>query len=263
MLKNLWIICLLCAMTLAGCNSGTPIEQFACNSDANCIPQPICHPTSCINRAFDAEYSKTLACTAIFMIEAAYSPEDCVCIENKCVNKNLGRTTLPGENNNLPPIEIEPEPKPIGGDKDAHGCLIAAGYSWCESKGKCLRMWEEDCPGTSLSVEECEAKNGEIDSAPCAGGKESLGNVTGFATIKVCCAQRLIGGDKDSHGCLIAAGYSWCEAKNKCLRTWEEKCETDSICTDHCGDGECAAIVCMGTGCPCAESPQNCPQDCH
>ena len=34
-----------------------------------------------------------------------------------------------------------------------------------------------------------------------------------------------IGGDKDEHGCLIAAGYSWCEAKQKCLRTWEEPCE--------------------------------------
>jgi hypothetical protein len=38
---------------------------------------------------------------------------------------------------------------------------------------------------------------------------------------------KLIGGDKDSHGCLIAAGYSWCEIKNKCLRTWEEKCEAN------------------------------------
>jgi len=37
--------------------------------------------------------------------------------------------------------------------------------------------------------------------------------------------QKLIGGDKDSHGCLIAAGYSWCEAKQKCLRVWEEPCE--------------------------------------
>lgn len=35
---------------------------------------------------------------------------------------------------------------------------------------------------------------------------------------------KLIGGDKDKHGCLIAAGYSWCEAKTKCLRTWEEGC---------------------------------------
>lgn len=35
---------------------------------------------------------------------------------------------------------------------------------------------------------------------------------------------RTIGGQKDSHGCLIAAGYSWCEAKNTCIRQWEEYC---------------------------------------
>lgn|GEM_PF-3092178 len=35
--------------------------------------------------------------------------------------------------------------RPIGGDKDANGCLIAAGYSWCEAKSKCLRTWEEEC----------------------------------------------------------------------------------------------------------------------
>jgi len=34
----------------------------------------------------------------------------------------------------------------------------------------------------------------------------------------------LIGGDKDDYGCLIAAGYSWCELKQKCLRVWEEPC---------------------------------------
>jgi hypothetical protein len=36
--------------------------------------------------------------------------------------------------------------------------------------------------------------------------------------------QMLIGGQKDAHGCLIAAGYSWCAPKNKCLRVWEEHC---------------------------------------
>lgn len=39
--------------------------------------------------------------------------------------------------------------------------------------------------------------------------------------------QKLIGGDKDSHGCLGGAGYSWCEAKQKCLRVWEEACVKD------------------------------------
>jgi hypothetical protein len=33
----------------------------------------------------------------------------------------------------------------IGGDKDEGGCLVGAGYSWCESKKKCLRVWEEPC----------------------------------------------------------------------------------------------------------------------
>jgi hypothetical protein len=39
---------------------------------------------------------------------------------------------------------VQPGP-PIGGDRDEHGCLPAAGYSWCELKQKCLREWEEPC----------------------------------------------------------------------------------------------------------------------
>lgn len=60
--------------------------------------------------------------------------------------------------------------KPIGGEKDEHGCLIAAGYSWCEAKQKCLRVWEEGCgitnqPASRENVpqdkETCEAKKGQ------------------------------------------------------------------------------------------------------
>jgi len=39
----------------------------------------------------------------------------------------------------------EPKPLIVGGDKDEAGCLVGAGYSWCESKQKCLRVWEESC----------------------------------------------------------------------------------------------------------------------
>ncbi|MFH1971096.1 MAG: hypothetical protein ABIJ05_01800 [Patescibacteria group bacterium] len=39
-----------------------------------------------------------------------------------------------------------------------------------------------------------------------------------------CGEKKLIGGDKDENDCLIAAGYSWCEEKEKCLREWEEPC---------------------------------------
>jgi hypothetical protein len=33
-----------------------------------------------------------------------------------------------------------------------------------------------------------------------------------------------VGCDSDAHGCKPSAGYSWCAAKQKCLRSWEEPC---------------------------------------
>jgi hypothetical protein len=44
-----------------------------------------------------------------------------------------------------------------------------------------------------------------------------------------------------------------------------DTCPEDCLeegCVDTCGDGECAEIVCMGVGCPCPETPENCPEDC-
>lgn len=51
----------------------------------------------------------------------------------------------------------------------------------------------------------------------------------------------IVGGDKDEHGCIGSAGYSWCALKNKCLRIWEEKCEAVSSCSPNwkCGWGTC------------------------
>lgn len=40
--------------------------------------------------------------------------------------------------------EIFDEPI-LGGDADEYGCIGSAGYSWCEPKSKCLRIWEETC----------------------------------------------------------------------------------------------------------------------
>ena len=37
---------------------------------------------------------------------------------------------------------------PIGRDRDEHGCKTSSGYTWCETKQKCLRTWEDECPKT-------------------------------------------------------------------------------------------------------------------
>jgi len=63
----------------------------------------------------------------------------------------------------------------------------------------------------------------------------------------------IVGGDKDIHGCIGSAGYSWCEIKNKCLRPWEEKCEVTSTSTSdkiECqSNDDCTLEVsCPGNG---------------
>ncbi len=40
------------------------------------------------------------------------------------------------------PKDPQPAPRPIGGDRDAHGCLAPAGYTWCARERACVRPWE-------------------------------------------------------------------------------------------------------------------------
>ncbi len=38
-------------------------------------------------------------------------------------------------------------------------------------------------------------------------------------------APQIVGNGTDSHGCKGGEGYTWCAVNQKCLRVWEEKCE--------------------------------------
>lgn len=40
----------------------------------------------------------------------------------------------------------KPSPSPVAGNnKDAHGCISSAGFTWCETKNTCLRTSEKEC----------------------------------------------------------------------------------------------------------------------
>lgn len=55
------------------------------------------------------------------------------------------------------------------------------------------------------------------------GGSYFIGKQVALRTQK-----QFVGGDRDEHGCIGSAGYSWCEVKQKCLREWEEPCAVNS-----------------------------------
>jgi hypothetical protein len=85
------LLILLLAVTVAGCIE-QPVEigeEEFCNSDNECIPLPSdCHPEICINNEYAGNYETPEVCTEIFMLNAAYKPEDCICVNNRCTNKN-------------------------------------------------------------------------------------------------------------------------------------------------------------------------------
>lgn len=53
----------------------------------------------------------------------------------------------------IPTVSPEITQPILGGDKYEHGCIGSAGYSWCESKKKCLGVWEEACAGNQMEDE--------------------------------------------------------------------------------------------------------------
>lgn len=44
----------------------------------------------------------------------------------------------------------------VGSDRDEHGCVLSAGYSWCDVSAKCIRPWEEACGSPTPSIDETE-----------------------------------------------------------------------------------------------------------
>lgn len=40
-------------------------------------------------------------------------------------------------------VQAQPTPQRLGADRDAHGCIGSAGYTWSELRGKCLRIFED------------------------------------------------------------------------------------------------------------------------
>ena len=71
-----------------------------------------------------------------------------------------------------------------------------------------------------------------------------IGLIIAIMVLKQNQNEQIIGGDKDEGGCLIAAGYSWCEIKEKCLRTWEESCFDECVSDRDCIKVESTCCSC-------------------
>ncbi|MBU0758405.1 MAG: hypothetical protein KKF44_10130 [Nanoarchaeota archaeon] len=72
-----------------GLTPDTIDAEMLCKTDTDCIPLPSdCHPTTCINKKFQNNHEAPQMCTMEFRENAAYAPEDCLCVSTRCINKN-------------------------------------------------------------------------------------------------------------------------------------------------------------------------------
>jgi hypothetical protein len=160
-------------------------------------------------------------------------------------------------------LPTPPSPSVIlGSDKDAHGCIGSAGYSWCDSEQKCYRPWEENCaamPGSDRDAHGCIPSAGyswceNLQSCirpwetDCATGAMKCASDSDCPPGAARCANGACT-QYDEHGCVPDGGYSWCEEKGKCLRIWEETCNAAgrlAKAQEHCSDASAAQVSVCG-----------------
>lgn len=86
-------------------------------------------------------------------------------------------------------------------------------------------------------------------------------------------SKTISGGDGviNSYDTCVSAGYEvfypdCIDCQSYCETPLGQKffgsIDSPEICVDKCGDDICQEIVCLGSGCPCAETPTSCPADC-
>lgn len=122
---------------------------YSCSNDADCKIH-VCS-TVCVNDSFTTP--EGVGCS----YPPSMLPDYCKCENNTCKDYKAAGGPVCG-NGECEGLENTSCPQDcnetlVGNDSDEHGCKGSAGYSWCEEKQKCLRIWEENCSNTNLPGE--------------------------------------------------------------------------------------------------------------
>jgi hypothetical protein len=234
------ILMIIFAMLVSGC-AETP-NHASCLTDADCVPMPGCHPQECINSAFVRDYEQPEVCTMMFDHTAAYSAEDCICVQGECQNKNRA---------NEPPRA----PTPANFEE-----CEAAGYPILESYPRQCRV-DDTLTFTESPMLSYEDALAIAEVSECVEQGALLDEYMYNENSKTWWIELQMHPESEIEGCNPACVVD--ELSMEAEINW--RCTgliEGPVCVDLCGDGHCDEIVCMGEGCPCPETAASCPEDC-
>ena len=169
--------------------------------------------------------------------------------------------------------------KSIGGEKDEHGCLGPAGYSWDKYIQACTRSWEitgvSQKDAAKIAVEHLSDKTSltiiSINKTTCLNCYTVKLSDKDFNQYTVELEDwKVLGSDKPS---TIIQNFEECvQAGNPVMESYPRQCRdgdktfVENIrdsCENLCSDGICQEVTCTATDCPCAETEISCPSDCN
>lgn len=70
------------------------------------------------------------------------------------------------------------------------------------------------------------------------GNNKNKVNIPGGDAPEIPAGETMTGNDKDEHGCIASAGYTWCSVQERCIRLWEEGIRLSAVGAGHTAGAE-------------------------
>jgi len=142
--------------------------------------------------------------------------------------------------------EIDSDCAVFGKDGDCNCGCFNKDYKW-EKQGDCFCAAPKTCECVDRKCEQVFEQETQLPNPAAVYCEEQGGTLE----------NRMVqAGQK---------GFCIFEDNSECGQWafFRQECEKGQrFCKDLCGDGTCGEIVCMALGCPCAETLENCAEDC-
>lgn len=168
MKKILILLSILAVIILAGCTQKQPLLGESCGTVS-----PDSRDECCANKMKDAVHPMCVGawqynpsndkCAWVCQTETAITNfEECAAAGNPIMESYPRQCAANGQTF-TEEITVPIQEPLIGGQRDEHGCLGPAGYSWDAEVGACIRVWELDEQqkrAAKIAVEKIGQENG-------------------------------------------------------------------------------------------------------
>jgi len=158
-------------------------------------------------------------------------------------------------------------PTLVGGDRDAHGCIPSAGYTWCDATQKCYRPFEEKCPtvqtpsttgnSTASPMPASPPSSGNASATPPASAASNnsssapMQNQPGLIPIvNSNSSVPAISNATPESVCMLNPEYNWCSLRNACIKKTTTCAPSVSTLNDralvYCGTSGVSSVSLCG-----------------